>query len=268
MKPSSSNIELSPKHVRAARALLAWSQQDLARNAYRLFNLWDLLPGTGEDGTVDSNALKAWITEARSLAKTVGRVDIADRRIGAMLSASPNGTDGIWPAEAVREVLDSSCSQPMFEDFWVGRRNRRGITCRRPRDGGTLERNEAVASPPPSLLNTLLPPGLSTVSPTVTRRTGVATTKAPSGSIGNLSEIQHTTATKDLPVVCCLETHPASVSNERFGTERITLPRLLRFQTGPDPLRAPARYTHGRPEPFTRPVISRISFPPGTSRSP
>lgn len=87
--------------------------------------------------------MKAWINEARSLAKAAGRGDIADSRIGAMLSASPNGTDGIWPAEAVREVIDNFDSKLMFDGFWIGRRNRCGVTSRLPR-GGKLERNEAA----------------------------------------------------------------------------------------------------------------------------
>src|SRR5215218_3102246 len=33
MAPSSPHLELTPRHVRAARALLAWSQQDLAKAA-------------------------------------------------------------------------------------------------------------------------------------------------------------------------------------------------------------------------------------------
>src|SRR5919199_309744 len=33
MPPSSPPADLTPKHVRAARALLAWSQQDLAKRA-------------------------------------------------------------------------------------------------------------------------------------------------------------------------------------------------------------------------------------------
>src|SRR3954451_25336530 len=33
MTPSSPPADLTPKHVRAARALLAWSQQDLAKHA-------------------------------------------------------------------------------------------------------------------------------------------------------------------------------------------------------------------------------------------
>ena len=31
----------------------------------------------------------------------------------------------------------------MIEGFWVGKRNRRGVTRRLPRDGGNLERQEA-----------------------------------------------------------------------------------------------------------------------------
>ena len=116
----------------------------IAHQAYRLLDLWNRLPGTREDGKIDSNVLKAWINEARSLAKAAGRVEIANSRIGAMLSASPNGTAGIWPAEAVREAIDNFDSKPMFDGFWIGRRNRRGVTSRLPRDGGKLERNEAA----------------------------------------------------------------------------------------------------------------------------
>jgi transcriptional regulator with XRE-family HTH domain len=116
----------------------------VAHQAYRLLDLWNRLPGTREDGAIDVAALKAWIKEARSLAKAAGRGDIADSRIGTILSASPNGADGIWPAEAVREVIDEFDSKPMFDGFWIGRRNRRGITSRMPRDGGKLERNEAA----------------------------------------------------------------------------------------------------------------------------
>jgi hypothetical protein len=84
--------------------------------------------------------LEAWVKEARSLAKDVGREDIADDRIGQMLSASPVGADGNWPAEPVREVLDLFRSKPMLDGFQTGKRNRRGVTTRAPRDGGEQER--------------------------------------------------------------------------------------------------------------------------------
>ncbi|MER9069611.1 XRE family transcriptional regulator [Mesorhizobium sp. M0902] len=125
-----------PKDRENARAVAA--------QAYRLLELWDRIPGTRDDGTIDGEALESWIKEARSQAKAVGREDIADSRIGNMLSASPVGSDGNWPAEPVREVIDLFRSKPMIDGFQVGKRNRRGVTTRMPRDGGELERNEAA----------------------------------------------------------------------------------------------------------------------------
>ena len=116
----------------------------VADQAYRLFELWDHIPGRRDDGTIDVRVLEDWIKEARSLAKAVGREDIADSKIGQMLSASPMGADGNWPAEPVREALDLFRSKPMLEGFHVGKANRRGITTRMPGDGGNLERVEAA----------------------------------------------------------------------------------------------------------------------------
>jgi hypothetical protein len=116
----------------------------VATQAYRLLELWNRIPGARDDGTVDGAVLESWIKEARILAKTAGREDIADSRIGHMLSASPMGTDGAWPAEPVRDVLDLFRSKRMIEGFEVGKANRRGVTTRMPRDGGGLERNEAA----------------------------------------------------------------------------------------------------------------------------
>ena len=116
----------------------------VATQAYRLLELWNRIPGTGDDGAIDGEVLEAWIKEARGLAKSAGREDVADSRIGNMLSASPMGADGNWPAEPVREVIDLFRSKSMIEGFEIGRGNRRGVTTRMPRDGGELERQEAA----------------------------------------------------------------------------------------------------------------------------
>lgn len=115
----------------------------MARQAYKLLELWSLLPGSNEQGVIDVTELEGWIKQARALAAAQGRGDIADSRIGKMLSASPLGQDQHWPAEAVREVLDLFRSRAMLEGFWIGKRNRRGVTSRNPRDGGELERLES-----------------------------------------------------------------------------------------------------------------------------
>jgi hypothetical protein len=118
--------------------------RSIATQAYRLLELWNRIPGTRDDGTLDGEALESWIKEARAQAKAVGREDIADSRIGSMLSASPMGSDGNWPAESVREVLDLFRSKPMIDGFQVGKMNRRGVTTRMPGAGGELERKEAA----------------------------------------------------------------------------------------------------------------------------
>lgn len=129
-------VDPEPKDFEEARAI--------ANQAYRVLRLWDHIPGTREDGTIDGAVLEKWIKDARKFAKAVGREEVADSRIGNMLSASPNGTDNNWPAEAVREALDMFRSHAMTEGFLVGKRNRRGVTSRQPRDGGKLEREEAA----------------------------------------------------------------------------------------------------------------------------
>ena len=120
-------IEREPQDSDQAR--LAASQ------AYRLLWSWDRLPGTQDDGAINSERLEAWIKEARSLAKLVGREESADRAIGEILSASPMGADGAWPAEPVREVIDLFRSKAMLEGFRIRKRNRRGVTTRMPDDG-------------------------------------------------------------------------------------------------------------------------------------
>lgn len=129
-------VESEPENPEQARAV--------ATQAYRLLGLWNRIPGTRDDGRIDGEALESWIKEARTLAKAAGREDVADSRIGNMLSASPMGTDGNWPAEPVREMIDLFRSKPMIEGFRIGKSNRRGVTTRMPRDGGELERQEAA----------------------------------------------------------------------------------------------------------------------------
>ncbi len=116
----------------------------VASQAYQLLEVWNVLPGTRDNGTIDRDFLENWIKNARARARSVGRADIADSRIGNVLSASPIGEDGNWPAEAVRGVIDLFRSMPMINGFTIGKLSRRGVTSRDSRDGGRLERQEAT----------------------------------------------------------------------------------------------------------------------------
>jgi transcriptional regulator with XRE-family HTH domain len=137
-KPSEQSgfVDPPPEDPEQARAV--------AHQAYRLLDHLDRLPGQADDGTIDGAKLEAWIKDVRSRAHAIGRDEVTDSRIGTLLSASPMGSDGNWPAEPVREALDLFHSDTMASGFHAGKTNRRGVTTRAPRAGGGLERVEAA----------------------------------------------------------------------------------------------------------------------------
>jgi hypothetical protein len=59
--------------------------------------------------------------------------------IGRVLAYSPIGEDGVWPAEAVRNVIEISRSEVMQGAIASGVLNKRGATWRNPHDGGEPE---------------------------------------------------------------------------------------------------------------------------------
>lgn len=122
---------------------LSEREAELSRIAWHVLTEWDALPGANADG-VDHERLMTWVRAARLAFADADRADIGDEQIGQMLAASPDGRDGMWPAEAVREVIDTIGSSGIETGLFVGVFNRRGVTMRGPLDGGTLERMEAA----------------------------------------------------------------------------------------------------------------------------
>ena len=102
------------------------------------------MPGLMDDGTVDPETLNTWVSESRRLCEDRDRRDIGDQRIGEVLANSPIGIDGVWPCEAVRDVLETAQSPEHLRiGFSIGRSNQRGFTSRGIFDGGTQERELA-----------------------------------------------------------------------------------------------------------------------------
>ena len=134
-KPSDDSgiVELPPDDPERARAV--------ASHAFDLLRLWNRVPGTMPDDHIDGAILETWVKEARKLAASLGRADIADQKIGEALSASPVDADGIWPAVPVRDVIEISRSKHLETGFAIGVHNRRGMTSRLPGDGGAQERD-------------------------------------------------------------------------------------------------------------------------------
>ena len=114
----------------------------LAENAYFLLNMIDKLPGqSGED--IDLTKLMKWIKHAREKCKQVNRLPICDEKIGEILSHAPNGKDGIWPHEAVREVIEEISSKDMEMGIEIGIYNQRGVVTKSLGEGGKQERELA-----------------------------------------------------------------------------------------------------------------------------
>ena len=110
-----------------------------AHHAWWVLRHWDGIPGRLDDGTVDGQHLTSWVRSARLAFADSGRTDIGDELIGQVLAYSPTGTDGAWPAEPVREIVEATGSQSLESGIYTGVINNGGITTRGVFDGGDLE---------------------------------------------------------------------------------------------------------------------------------
>ncbi len=122
------------------RRTLNKEEQDLAEHSWWVLEGWREVPGVREDGTVDGDHLVGWVKKARLALAELDRADIGDEMIGRLLSASPEGNDGIWPNESVRNIVDEIGSTSIETGMEVGIFNSRGVTTRSPYDGGQQER--------------------------------------------------------------------------------------------------------------------------------
>ena len=113
--------------------------QQRAEIAWELLRTISIIPGS-EGAEIDSNRLNEWVTQARTILKKAGRGGIGDDRIGNYLSRCPVGSDGIWPHEAIRSVIENVKSKELEDAIICGIRNLRGGTTRNPYAGGDQER--------------------------------------------------------------------------------------------------------------------------------
>ena len=119
-------------------------RQAIAQVGYTVIREWHTPPGVYRDGTVDADALRRWVTEARRLLAESGRTTIGDLVIGELLAYFPPDADGTWPAEPVRDLIKDLSSPKFEEGLHTGRLNSRGMTFRNPADGGAQERQLAA----------------------------------------------------------------------------------------------------------------------------
>ena len=114
-----------------------------AEHAFRVLKSWRRVPGLQEDGGVDPAQLRRWIKRARLLAKEKRRLRIADELIGEVLAYAPAGSDGAWPHEAVREIIEEVTSEDLERGIEIGVYNKRGVVSKSVYEGGEKEREIA-----------------------------------------------------------------------------------------------------------------------------
>ncbi|WP_336856043.1 helix-turn-helix domain-containing protein [Sinomonas albida] len=123
-----------------ARRKLTAQEQAFGHVAWSVLREWPVLPGLHEDGTVDGTHLGEWVRNARFALADLGRAAIGDEQIGQVLASSPVGSDGVWPHEEVREIVENIGNARIDAGLHLGRTNQRGVTSRGIFDGGNQER--------------------------------------------------------------------------------------------------------------------------------
>jgi hypothetical protein len=119
---------------------LSQAEQDQATQAWWVLQEWTGFPGRSEDGRLNASVMKEWVKDARLALSEQDRSDIGDELIGQALSRSPVGDDGIWPSEAMRDLLEMIGSREVENGVVLGRIDNRGVTSRGVYDGGRQER--------------------------------------------------------------------------------------------------------------------------------
>ena len=78
------------------------------------------LPCAGENDSVSTENLLAWVKQVRQLCEARGKRKEGDYWIGRLLSASATGDDGVGPCEVVREVLEVISNETVDRGFRNG----------------------------------------------------------------------------------------------------------------------------------------------------
>ncbi len=114
----------------------------VASAAYSLLDQIKKIPGTDENGHIDTAALVAWVAQARQLLHKHARGIIGDQCLGQLLARAPEDENGMWPCEAVCEAMEEMASSEIGRGFSIGVHNSRGVHVRG--KGGEQERELAA----------------------------------------------------------------------------------------------------------------------------
>lgn len=115
-----------------------------AQQGSELLSSWRRVPGSLPEGGIDECKLTEWVDRARARMAADGRAAIGDWLIGTVLSGAPLGSDGVWPHEAVRELLEKASSTDLERGVENGLFNSRGAVTKSLTEGGKQEHEIAA----------------------------------------------------------------------------------------------------------------------------
>jgi hypothetical protein len=111
----------------------------LALRAWEVLDKWRRCPGVRSDGSLGSDALVQWVGAAREQLRATDHLGSGDEQIGRILAFAPHDDDGMYPARAVRNLLEELRSGRLESGLGIGILNRRGSTIRDLLEGGDRE---------------------------------------------------------------------------------------------------------------------------------
>ncbi len=137
-------IYLPEGESREGRTEPTEGERGAATQAWRILHDWKPFVGISPQDMLSSKELAVIVERVRHLATERRHSGIVDEHLGKAMASSPFGTDGVWPHESVREVLERYNSVSLADGFVIGKRSLRGVTSRSPGDGGEQERQLAA----------------------------------------------------------------------------------------------------------------------------
>lgn len=116
--------------------------EHLAQRGYRLLEAVERIPGQDKATKEEQQEkLAEWVATVRRSCAELDRAEIADVCLGKLFSNAPAGEDGVWPNEAVRDVMEDLRSEDISSGAHTGLYNARGVHWRG--EGGGQERELA-----------------------------------------------------------------------------------------------------------------------------
>lgn len=113
-KPHS--MKVNPKKV----------NENIATNAYRLLNQWELVPGL-VDGIIDKEKLNNWYKQMVAICSESDRLEVGLSNFGKVLYHSPKDKDGFWIDKNVAEILNDDNADTIRQGFHTEAFNSSGV---------------------------------------------------------------------------------------------------------------------------------------------